>query len=107
MGFKVDRTDDWCFEVKDGIITEQKVGGLDCYQEIGISYWSDTDGRKLSEHIADVYAMPGGKERYWDQVPMLVYKKDYRVELRECKREDVVEIDTFRELKALDSTYDV
>ena len=107
MGFKVDRTDDWCFEVKDGFITEQKIGGLNCYQEIGISYWSDADGRKLSEHIANVYAMPGGKERYWDQVPMLVYKKDYRVELRECKREDVVEIDTFRELKALDSTYDV
>lgn len=107
LGFKVDRTDDWCFTVKDGVITEQKIGGLNCYQEIGISYWNDADGRKLSEHIGDAYAMPGGKERYWDQVPMVVYKKEYRVELRECKREDVTEIDTFRELKALDSKYDV
>lgn len=107
LGIKVDRTDDWCFEVKDGIITEQKIGGVSAYQEIGISYWNDNDGRKLCEHIAQVYAMPGGKERYWDQVPMLVHKKDYQVQIRECKSEDVVEIDTFRELKALDSTYDV
>lgn len=107
LGFAVDRTDDWCFKVKDGIITEQKVGGVNCYQEIGISYWNDADGHKLSSFIEEVYSMPGGKERFWDQVPMLVHKKDFKVEIRECKREDVVEIDTFRELKALDSTYDV
>ena len=107
LGFKVQRTDDWCFKVKDGIITEQKVGGIDCYQEVGISYWNESDGHKLSEHIASAYAMPGGKERYWDQVPMLVFKNDYKVEIRECAKDDVVEIDTFRELKALDSTYDV
>ncbi len=107
LGFSVDRTDDWCFEVKDGIITEQKIGGVNCYQEIGISYWNNDDGHKLSSYIEEVYSMPGGKERYWDQVPMLVHKKDFKVEIRECKREDVVEIDTFRELKALDSTYDV
>ena len=107
LGFKVERTDDWCFEVKDGVIINQKVGGFNCYQEVGISYWDNTDGQKLSEHIEQVYAMPGGKERYWDQVPMLIYKKDYRVEIRECKKEDVVEIDTFRELKAIDSSYDV
>lgn len=107
LGFSVKRTDDWCFEVNDSVITKQKVGGVNCYQEIGISYWSDLDGRKLREHISEVYSMPGGKERYWDQVPLLVHEKDYSVEIRECKQEDVVEIDTFRELKKLDSAYDV
>ena len=34
-------------------------------------------------------------------------KEHYRVEVRECSAEDVVEIDTFRELKAIDPTYDV
>ena len=38
LAIKKDRSDDWCFEVKDGIITEQKVGGLDCWQMVGISY---------------------------------------------------------------------
>ena len=51
--------------------------------------------------------MPGGKERYWDQVPFSVFGDEYKVDIRECYDEDIVEIDTFRELKAIDSTYDV
>ena len=47
LAIKKDRTDDWCFEVKDGIITEQKVGGLDCWQMVGISYWDEESGKKL------------------------------------------------------------
>ncbi|MBR5066661.1 MAG: CTP--phosphocholine cytidylyltransferase, partial [Lachnospiraceae bacterium] len=70
-------------------------------------YWSEEDGKKLAEDIPEVYSSPGGKERYWEQVP-LVYKKDhYSVEVRECRDEDIVEIDTFNELKAIDKTYDV
>lgn len=107
LGFKVDRTDDWCFTVKDGIITEQKIGGLNCYQEIGISYWNEEDGKKFRRHIEQVYAMPGGKERYWDEVPMRVFRDEYRVEVRECNRGDAIEIDTYRELKELDSAYNI
>lgn len=107
LGIKTERTDDWCFTVKDGIIKEQKVGGTDCYQEVGISYWDESDGKKLSEHIKQAYEMPGGKERYWDQVPFVFFPHEYSVEIRECKKEDIVEIDTFRELKAIDKTYDV
>lgn len=107
LAIKKERTDDWCFEVKDGIITKEKVGGVDCWQMVGISYWNENDGHRLSQDISDVYAAPGGKERYWEQVP-LVYKKDhYKVEVRVCKDEDIVEIDTFRELKAIDKIYDV
>ena len=107
LAIKKDRTDDWCFEVKDGIITEEKVGGTDCWQMVGISYWNEADGHKLSQDIADVYASPGGKERYWEQVPLVYRKEHYKVEIRECFDEDIVEIDTFRELKAIDKTYDI
>lgn len=107
LAIKKERSDDWCFEVVDGVITDEKVGGEDCWQMVGISYWGEDDGRRLSQDIPDVYAAPGGKERYWEQVP-LVYKKDhYKVEVRECKDEDIVEIDTFCELKVIDKTYDV
>ena len=99
------RTDDWCFTVQDGLITEEKIGGINCWQMVGISYWNDADGHRLSQDIAEVYASPGGKERYWEQVP-LVYRKDhYAVEISECFDEDIVEIDTFRELKSIDKTY--
>lgn len=107
LGIYMDRTDDWCFEVKDGIIQQQKVGGLNCYQEVGISYWNEQDGIKLAEHIKVTYEMPGGKERYWDQVPLVVFPKEYNVEIRPCNAEDIVEIDTYKELKAIDKTYDV
>lgn len=117
LGVPVERTDDWCFYTKNGIIQGQQVGGevdtskknpsQGLYQEIGISYWSEQDGARLAEHIEEVYRMPGGKERYWDQVPFVYFKDQYQVEIRECSFEDIVEIDTFRELKEIDRSYDV
>lgn len=109
LAIKKERSDDWCFKVKDGIIAEEKVGGEgdDIWQMVGISYWNDADGHKLSQDIADVYASPGGKERYWEQVPLVYRKEHYQVEVRACYEEDIVEIDTFKELKAIDKTYDV
>lgn len=107
LGIHMERTDDWCFEVKDGIIQKQMVGGLNCYQEVGISYWSEMDGIKLAEHIKAAYEMPGGRERYWDQVPLAIFGDEYKVEVRECSAEDIVEIDTYKELKLIDKSYDV
>jgi CTP:phosphocholine cytidylyltransferase-like protein len=107
LAIKKERTDDWCFDVKDGIIVEEKVGGENCWQMVGISYWNEVDGNRLSQDIADVYATPGGKERYWEQVPLVYRKQNYEVEVRKCFDTDIVEIDTFRELKAIDKTYDV
>ncbi|RGF34693.1 winged helix-turn-helix transcriptional regulator [Clostridium sp. AF46-9NS] len=107
LAIKKDRTDDWCFTVKDGVIVEEKVGGLDCWQMVGISYWNEEDGHKLSDDIKMTYEQPGGKERYWEQVPLVFCKKHYKVEVRECRENDIIEIDTFRELKAIDKTYDV
>ena len=109
LAIKKDRTDDWCFRVRDGVIVEEKVGGEgdDIWQMVGISYWNEIDGHKLSQDIPDVFASPGGRERYWEQVPLVYRKEHYAVEVRECFEEDIVEIDTFKELKAIDKTYDV
>ena len=107
LAIKKDRTDDWCFDVKDGIITKEKVGGLNTWQMVGISYWNKDDGAKLSEDIPKAYDQPGGKELYWEQVPLKVFKDRYKVAVRECCEEDVVEIDTFNELKQIDPSYDV
>lgn len=107
LAIPTERTDDWCFTVKNGVITEEKVGGLDCWQMVGISYWNEADGHKLTADIQDVFQTPGGKERYWEQVPLVFRKENYQVEVRECRAEDIIEIDTFRELKAIDRSYDV
>lgn len=109
LGIKMQRSDDWCFRVKNGIIVEQEIGGEgdDIWQMVGISYWDEEDGRRLSADIAKVYQSPGGRERYWEQVPLKYCKDNYRVEIRDCLASDIVEIDTFKELKAVDPTYDV
>ena len=109
LAIKKDRTDDWCFRVKDGVIAEEKVGGEgdDIWQMVGISYWNEIDGHKLSQDIPDVFASPGGRERYWEQVPLVYRKEHYAVEVLPCSEDDIVEIDTFKELKAIDKTYDV
>ena len=74
---------------------------------VGFSYWDEKDGYRLIQDIQDVFQSPGGKDRYWEQVPLVFRKDHYQVEVRECKEEDIVEIDTFNELKTIDKTYDV
>lgn len=107
LGIPIERTDDWCLVTNNsGIITEEKIGGLNCHQMVGISYWSEADGIKLANDLNEVYRSPGGKERYWEQVPMVYKKENYQVHIRDCKFEDIIEIDTFNELKAIDKLYE-
>ena len=105
LGVPVESTDDWCFETKNGVITKVMVGGTHCHHMFGISYWTEEDGAKLYEDIKRVYEMPGGKERYWDEVSLTYCKSHYQVEVRECTFDDVIEIDTFSDLKKIDKAY--
>ncbi|MBR5487707.1 MAG: winged helix-turn-helix transcriptional regulator [Phascolarctobacterium sp.] len=107
LGVPTEKTDDWCFFMEGDRIKRLGVGGLDCHHMFGISYWSEDDGKKLCNHVEQVYNSPGGKERYWDQVALGEYIKEYNISVRECTFDDIVEIDTFRELKELDPVYDV
>lgn len=105
LGVPVEATDDWCFETKNNVITKIMVGGTHCHHMFGISYWTEEDGEKLEEDIMTVYEMPGGKERYWDQVPLTYCRDHYEVEVRECSFDDIIEIDTFSDLKKIDKAY--
>ena len=107
LGIQMARSDDWCFDVRDGIIVKQKIGGLDCWQEIGISFWDENSAARLAVDIPKAFDLPGGRELYWDEVPLKIFADRYRVEVRPCTKADVVEIDTFGELKAIDRAYDV
>lgn len=105
LGVPVERTDDWCFGMKNKIITKLSVGGTNCYHMFGISYWNAEDGAKLSKDIRDVFTMPGGKERYWDQVALEYCIQNYHVEVRPCTFDDIAEVDTYSDLRKLDNTY--
>lgn len=107
LGMKVDVTDDWCFETKKGIISKVKVGGENVHQMFGISYWTKEDGKKLFTDIDTVFHSPGGKEKYWDEVSLKECIKQYHVLVRMVQRSDIVEIDTYNELKLIDPIYNV
>lgn len=107
VAFSTESSDDWCFKVEGGVIKGVSVGGLNCHQMVGVSYWTEEDGARLGGHIDEAYRAPGGKERYWDMVPLSYFASEYTVHVRECVKGDVVEIDTFSELKAIDPTYAV
>ena len=107
LGVPVDKTNDWCLYTDGGRVTKMAIGGFNCYHMFGISYWTEEDGAKLVEDIKDVYQAPGGKERYWDQVALEYHIDNYNVSVRECSFSDIIEIDTFNELKKIDKTYDM
>ena len=107
LGIPVNRTDDWCLEVKKDIIVKEKIGGTNCYQMVGISYYDENDGKKLAKDIEEVFNSPGGKEKYWEQVQLVEKKENYKINIRECQFTDIIEIDTFNELKKIDKIYDV
>lgn len=105
LGIKVNHTDDWAFEVSDDVIKEVKIGADNCYQMVGISFWTKEDGEKLATDLTDMYVEKKGKNYYWDETPLKYYKENYCVHVRKCLKEDIVEIDTFDELKEIDPTY--
>lgn len=107
LGFYMKRSDDWAFEVKNDVITKLFMGGSNCYQQVGISYWNAEDGKQLEKDIATVFDMPGGKENFWEAVPLTICRSHYKVKINACQPQDVIEIDTFKELTKIDSAYKV
>lgn len=108
LGIYKDRTDDWCLDVnKNGFVTEEKIGGYNTHQMVGIYYLNKEEGKMLSKHLDEAYNMPGGKERYWETVINQLHKGEYKIEVIPCKEDDIVEIDTFKELVAIDKSYKV
>lgn len=105
LGVPVEKTDDWCFITKNNVITAIKVGGVNCYHEFGVSYWNAEHGKQLCEDLQAVFDMPGGRERYWDQTPLEYCADHYRVEVRPCTFQDIIEIDSYADLKKIDKTY--
>lgn len=98
-------TDDWCFRMHDGCLTDYKKGGTFCYNYYGISYWTAEDCEKLKRDFVEVYDSPGGRDVFWEFVPFVLRKENYRVEIRPCRKQDIMEIDNYYELAQLDRSY--
>ena len=108
LGFPVKQTEDWYFEAdEDGKITKlAKDLGHDCWQMVGLSYWSAEDGAKLANDLPKVFeASDKNRQIFWDDVPCRVCADSYDVHVRECDPTHIIEIDSFAELQEVDEAY--
>lgn len=106
LAIPVEQTNDWCFQTTpERQIEKMKIGGKACWQMVGISYWTAKEGEQLVSHAKKLYQTADGKRKYWDQIALEAYSEEYKVFVRECYQDDVVEIDTFAELQQIDESY--
>lgn len=98
-------SDDWNFELENGRAVNYKKGGKYCFNAYGISYWNKKDSAKLRADLKKCWDMPDGHDIFWEFVPLHVLKDEYNVEIRQCQKSDIIEIDNFYELVLLDPSY--
>lgn len=99
-------TDDWSFKQLDGYISDYRKGNTYCYNYYGISYWTPEDSAKLRVDFKDIYEnVESGKDYFWEFIPLVLRKDKYHVEIRQCNKSDIMEIDNYYELVQLDPSY--
>lgn len=109
LAIPVDRTEDWCFDVdEEGVIVRIGKGkDAPCWQMVGLSYWTVEDGARLARDIPAVFEQDDGKQIFWDDVALDRCAGSYRVEVRRCGEDDIVELDDFEDLQRVDPAYQV
>ena len=101
-----EQTDDWCFDFEKGYTGEYRKGGTFCFNQYEIAYWNREDSARLRRDFRRAYETePDGKDLFWEFIPLRLYRGDYRVEIRQCSKSDIMEIDNYYELAELDPTY--
>ncbi|WP_311370706.1 phosphocholine cytidylyltransferase family protein [Anaerococcus hydrogenalis] len=98
-------TDEWLQSVKDGkVISCSKTGGKNGWQLYSVSRWNEKDGKKL-KHFIEVEFENNNRQIYWDDVALFCHPDEFDLGIFPMKKEDIVEIDNFSELLAIDPSY--
>lgn len=101
-----EETSEWLQTVEDGIVTScSRTGGKGGWQLYSISRWTSDDSKKLKYHLEIEFEQKQNRQIYWDDIVMFCYPKEYQLGICPMKKEDVIEVDNFSELIALDASY--
>lgn len=100
-------TKEWVLTVDEaGIVTHcSRDGGEKGWQLYSVSRWSEEDGRRLKKHLEIEFEEKKNHQIYWDDVALFCYPEEYQLGIREMKADDILEIDNFNELAAVDKSY--
>ena len=89
----------------EGMISLYQKGNTYCWNYYGISYWTAEDCERLNRDWEEIFKTPEGKDVFWEQVPLQLRRNDYKVAVRPCRKQDIMEIDNYYELQQLDNSY--
>ena len=99
-------TEEWVMTVENGVVTAcSRTGGEKGWQLYSISRWSAEDGKKLRHFLELEFEQKQNRQIYWDDVALFCHPEDFRLGIREMQAGDIVEIDSFDELIAMDPSY--
>lgn len=99
-------TDEWLMTVEDGkVVSCSRTGGSNGWQLFSISRWTAEDGKKLKQHLEFEFEDKMNRQIYWDDVAMFCHFEDYDLGIREMQYGDIIEIDNYEELVAMDKSY--
>ena len=102
----MEKTPEWALTLENGTICSYSVeGGTNSYRLWGISMWNRDDGEKLAETVRNQVENIKDLSIYWDELALPDSKIRFDLGIREIGLNDISEIDTFEELKEIDSAY--
>lgn len=107
-GIKIDSfSDEWVMktDADNFVLSCSRTGGDSGWQLFSVSRWSKEDGQKLKKYLELEFETNKDRQIYWDDVAMFKHFQDFKLAVHPMKREDIVEIDNFDELVALDKSY--
>ncbi len=94
-------SDDWVFDINEyGIITRVGKGGTDCYNMVGLSYFSANDALTLFKAISQEYGKKGYESLFWDDV-VNRHINEFQLKIHPVAASQIAEIDTTEELNII------
>lgn len=100
------QTEEWLMQAENGMVRScSRTGGSGGWQLFSISRWTQDDGRKLKRLLELEFLEKRNQQIYWDDVPMFCHFQEFQLQVYPMQPEDVIEIDSFAELAALDAAY--
>lgn len=100
-------TNEWLMQADENlnVLSCSRTGGESGWQLFSISRWTKTDGQKLKKYLEIEFEQNKNRQLYWDDVPMFCHFEKFNLSVYPMEKNDVIEIDSFDELVAIDASY--
>ena len=96
---------EWILEVeKNKIVNCYKNGNDKGWELHGVSKWNANDLKKIKSFLEKYFY--DYSNVFWDEIALVLKKEDFNLTIFEINKDDLVEIDTYDELRRIDSSYE-